>query len=94
MDSVLAGDVVGIVGSTVVLVRGGEGVDGGGRAACGGEAWGNECSEVAFASSVAKLEEHGRVGGVFNGTAVRAIERQVAFVAGAGDWTKAGEADD
>jgi len=90
----LASDVVGVVGVVLVLVRGRVGVDGRGRAACGREAWGNECSEVAFASSVAKLEEHGRVGGVVDGAVVRTIERQVAFVAGSGGWSKAGEADD
>ena len=31
----------------------------------------------AFASNVAKLEEHGRIGGVVDVAAVRAIERQV-----------------
>ena len=47
--------------------------------------------EATFPSSIAKLEG---VGGVVDRAAVRAIERQVAFVAGTGGRSKAGEADD
>jgi len=69
----LASDVVGVV--VVFFFGGGVGVDGRGRAACGREAWENECCDASLTSSVAKLEEHGRVGGVVDEAAVRSIER-------------------
>jgi hypothetical protein len=90
----MGSDVVGVVGVVVVFSRGSVCSDGRGGAACGGEAWGNEGSEVACTGSIAELEEHGSVGGVVNGAAVRCVERHVAFVAGAGGRAKAGEADD
>jgi len=68
------------------------------EAACGREAWGNECcevsTEVSFTSSVANLEEHGRVSGVVDGggAAVRSVEWYEAFVASASGWSEAGEA--